>query len=90
MSGEFVTREECERAHAPINEFRSEFKKETNDNFIRVHARLDKINLMIVGVLLSIIASIAVQLIDAKTSTTVTPKLEVKIDSSALKAATQQ
>lgn len=88
--GEHVTREECDRTHAPLTEFKSEFKKETNDNFNRLHLRIDKIYVMIVGVLLSIIAGIAIQVIITKITDKPLDKIEIVIDKSALNSAKEK
>lgn len=61
---DFVTREECMRTHAPI----TDFKRETNDNFVRVHARLDKLYTLMITALFSVVASIIIQLISATIS----------------------
>ncbi len=83
---EYVPREECMRTHEPI----AEFKKETSDNFVRLHARIDKIYVMIVGVLLSIIASIAAQAIMTRMADKTPPKIEIVIDKASLGAAARR
>jgi hypothetical protein len=90
MAGEFVTRDECERVHSPINEFKLEFKRETRDDFERLHVRIDKIYSMIVGVFVTVAAGVLIQVIAQKFIDRAPPKIEIRIDRAALNAATTQ
>lgn len=60
----YVSQEECNRTHEPM----VEFKKETSDNFVRLHARIDKIYVAIFGVLLTIVAGIATNVMISRMS----------------------
>jgi hypothetical protein len=86
MPGDFVTRDECERVHLPL----SDDRKETRENFERLHARIDKIYAMIVGVFITISAGVVVQVVAQKFIDKTPPKIEIRIDRAALNAATTQ
>lgn len=82
----FVTKDECDRTHEPI----ADFKRETSENFNRVHARLDKLYSLMVTALFSVVASIIIQLVSANLSSKTPPNVEVRIDRSALNTASTQ
>ena len=82
----YVSQEECNRTHEPM----VEFKKETNDNFIRLHARIDKIYVAIFGVLLTIVAGIATNVMISKMTSESNRKIEIVIDKDALEKASEK
>lgn len=87
MEEQFVTAIECELRHTPMKDFQDE----TKGNFRRIHERLDKFPLMIIGVLLTIIASLAVQIVVVtRENAKEQRKIEVIIDAQAIQNAKPQ
>lgn len=79
MAPDYVSQDQCSRIH----ENESEFKRETNDNFTRLHARIDKIYAAIFGVMLAIIGAIASNVVLSK-MTKDQPEIKIVIDKQVL------
>jgi hypothetical protein len=79
-----ISRAECEARHEALNEF----KKETSESLTRIHKRLDGFPVMIIAVLMTIIGSLAVQIIVIRTSEIKeTPRITVKVDAESIQKA---